>query len=448
MRKQLQLYYLSGCLLLLVLLTSCAGLPPLPWERDDHTNQRLTPAATLPPDLQQAPRTGSQTPELGQLARNVLQNIRQHGWNLHAETKGQVTGGLYINWQMDDPRQTNAIKLNRNAATATKHDPQVDLYYLNALAQYQALHPQDHTFDGELNKILKLVKLEFANYNLPKGWIYFFLLRNGLLLNDEDLLQAAHTAADHYYTNWYNPEVGLIYNKEADPANFNVEHTLNCGAALIDAGRRWNDSAWVQAGEHTIQQTITYAYNQQYHLFYNNMIVRPNGTIEIQNAQAKPSTQGNGIMALITAYRLTHNDEYLNAARNVLDGMFKSSLWDQQHHGLFFALDMEKNELQDDYKETRGQTLSLISLYRYNLLMREMGTSELHLEKQQQLVDILSTRFYQAHYHGFFYRMTPTYEIYTSRPGKGIGVENFFTTEAMGTALDALQQTAFSRLQI
>ena len=68
-----------------------------------------------------------------------------------------MTGGLYVNWQMDNPRHTNALKEGIDSATAGKHDPQTDLYYLNALAEFKTLHSQDHSFDGELSKMTPLI---------------------------------------------------------------------------------------------------------------------------------------------------------------------------------------------------------------------------------------------------------------------------------------------------
>jgi hypothetical protein len=417
------------------------------WEREHSAAQRQTPA--LPVEMTEPPGVGELVPGIDQVAREVLSNIRQHGWNPAAETRGAVTGGLYINWQMDDPHQTNALRQGLNQETSEKHDNQVDLYYLNALAQYQALHPRDRTFAGELQRALKLVKSEFRDYNLPKGWIYFFLLRDGLLLHDSDLLAAARTAAEHYYRNWYDPAAGLIYNRRANPGNSNVEHTLNCGAALIDAGMRWDRADWVNAGETTIQNTIKQAYNPKYHLFYNNFLVKPDHRIAILNAQAKPSTQGNGVTALLAAYNLTKGVEYLEIARQTLTSLFSGPLWDTQRGGLYFALDMANGKLNNQYKETRGQTLALIGLYRYNQLMLAQKQVELVVDKQLRLIDLLRTRFYQATYHGFFYRVTPGFGVYSSEQGRtGIGYEKFFTTEAMGTALDALQQTEFSRLQI
>ena len=76
--------------------------------------------------------------------------------------------------------------------------------------------------------------------------------------------------------------------------------------------------------------------------------------------------------------------------------------------------------------------------------MRQLGRPQQFLDRQQQLVNLLTTNFYQPLYHGYFYRVTPTFQIYTSGPGQGIGYEDFFTTEAMGLAMDAMQQSEFS----
>lgn len=434
----------SSLALALLVLAGCTG---------PERSARVVPSPTAAPTVAAATpvptpaeQTGQLSASIDQLTRAVLLNIQQHGWNPQAQTHGQVVGGLFINWQMDNPNHTNALKQGSDEATAGSHDPQVDLYYLNALAEYRALHTQDHSFDGETQKALAQVKLDFADYNLPKGWIYFYLLRSGTLLHDATLLNDARTAATNFYNNWYDPGVGLVYNRAHVPGVSNVEHILNCGAALIDAGTRWHQSAWIQAGESTIDHTLAIAIDPQYHLFYNNIAVTADRQLQIVNHQAKPSTQGNSVEALVTAYTLTHRQHYLDVAGQILQAMFSSSLWDQDNGGLFFALQMDTHTLQGDYKETRGQTLSLIGLYHYNLALSQSGQPQQMLDKQQQLIDVLTNHFYQSTYHGFFYRVTPTFQIYRSRPGTGIGLEDFFTTEAMGTAMDALQQTEFAQI--
>lgn len=97
---------------------------------------------------------------------------------------------------------------------------------------------------------------------------------------------------------------------------------------------------------------------------------------------------------------------------------------------------MSSGKLLNDYKETRSQTLTLISLNAYNQVKQQAFAVQ-----EQQLITVLTDHFYQHTYHGFFYRVTPNFQVYVSRPGAGIGVEDYFTTEAMGSSLDALQQT-------
>jgi uncharacterized protein YyaL (SSP411 family) len=176
--------------------------------------------------------------------------------------------------------------------------------------------------------------------------------------------------------------------------------------------------------------------------------VTVNKQFQVQNYQAKPSTQGNGAEALINAYNTTHDQHYLDVAGQILQSMFSSALWDTDHQGLLFALDMNTGGVEKSYKETRSQTLSLIALYHYNQALHQTQHPFQMLEKEQQLIDVLANRFYQSTYHGYFYRMTPGYQVYVSSPGKGIGVEDYFTTEAMGTALDSLQQTEFAHIQM
>ncbi len=426
---------------LLLLLTGCTN---------SSSPKTGVPTPTPPPfpspsaTWQATP--GQLSPTIDGITQQVIQNISAHGWNPSAQIHGKVSGGLYINWQMNNPSHTNALKQGSDDVTSGSHDPQVDLFYLNALAEYHALHPQDHTYDGELQKALNQVLPEFARYNLPKGWIYFYLLRDGLLLQNAALVQAAHTASQNYYTRWYDPSVGMVYNRAHSPGVYDPEQSITCGAALIDAGIRWQQPAWVSAGESTIDKAIAAAWNAQYHMFYTTMTILPNNTQQITDPHTKPAAQGSIVEALVKAFNLTHNQRYLSVATQTLQGLFSSSLWDQQNGGFFFELNLQTGQLQNTYKETRSQEHALIGLYQYNQALARIGQKPILLAKQQQLITLLTTRCYQSTYHGYFYRMTPTFQIYTSKAGQGLGYEDFFTTEAMGLAMDSLQQTEFSYL--
>jgi len=371
------------------------------------------------------------------VAQQVLMNIHEHGWNPRAVTHGTtVTGGLFTNWKMDNPSVTNAMGLGPSDETQSRHDPQVDLLYLTSLTDYRQLHPQDHAFDSDVSRMTVTVISDFASYNLPKGWIYFYLLRNGQLLNNATLVNVAHGVAQRYYTNWYNAGVGAIYYNKHKPVTYAPNMSLEAGVALIDAGMRWHDPAWIDAGKRAIDHVLAFALDPHYHLFYNNMTVNAQNQDQVLNYEAKPSTQAESSWALVFAYNLTHNQHYLDVAGQLLHTLWTSGLWDEQHGGFFFAIDMKKHELLANYKETRSQSAVLLALHYYDQIRPQQFDAQM-----QQLMHVLTDHFYQSTYHGFFYRMTPDFHVYVSKPGDGIGVEDFFTTEAMGGALDALQRT-------
>ena len=389
-----------------------------------NSNQRNTPSATI-----------------DTISSQILTNMHLHAWNPQAMTKGVVTAGLYINWKMNDTAVTNVTNAGPDGNSQHDHDPQVDLFYLTALSQYHLLHPQDHTFDADLSRTTNLVLADFQKYSLPKGWIYFYLLQDGSMLHNAALVDEAHTVANNYYIQWYDPALGFVYDRSHTPGNYSPNNTLTAGAALIDAGLRWRQPDWINAGEKTINHAISNALNSQYHLFYNGMGVSKSGQDPVLDAKAEAGPQGQIVDALVTAYTLTHQQQYLAVATQMLQSLFGSSgLWDTSRGGLFFALDMNKGKVITNYKETRGQSLVLIGLRHYDGLEHDQFS-----QQEQQLVEVLTKHFYETTYHGYFYRVTADFQIYVTHPGQGNGVEDYFTTEAMGVALDALQMTEVSR---
>ena len=367
----------------------------------------------------------------------VLDNMHYHAWNPVAMTKGKITGGLYINWKMSDPSIVNVTNPGPDGTTIHNHDPQVDLLYLNALAEYQRLHPEDHAYDSDIARMTATVQTDFQHYSLPKGWIYFYVLRVGLMLHNNTLVDEAYMIANNFYSVWYDPSIGTIYDHEHHPGDYDSNNTLQCGAALIDAGIRWHQPDWVTTGEKSIDHTIDHAFNKRYSLFYDSMYVDQTHDW-IENPQSRPSTDGEAVEALVIAYALIHRQQYLDIATQILQGLFGSSgLWDTKNGGFFFSIKMNTGKVVTNYKETRSQDFILLALHYYNLLnLNPMQAQE------QEMISVICNHFYQSDYHGFVYRLTPDFHIYTSKPGAGPGLEDYFTTEAMGASLDALQQTS------
>lgn len=376
------------------------------------------------------------------VAAQVLTNMHEHSWNPNAMTHGSITGGLFINWKMSNPTITNAVRPGPDGNAQHNHDPQVDLFYLQALAEYHQLYPNDTSYAADIAHMTTLVHADFQSYSLPKGWIYFSLLRSGLMLHNTTLVNDAHTVAINYYAHWYNPRYGLVYELPHMPPDYSTNQSLQCGAALIDAGLRWQEPLWMQAGQKTIDHVLAVSIDPRTSLFYNSMFVDVMGQDTIQNYQEKPSTQGEAIDALVTAYTLTHTQHYLDVARQALQALFgKSGLWDTAHGGFYFAYDAKKGKILGDYKETRSQSLVLTALHHYNQAVANVQNEPRLLQQEQAVISILTGGFYQKTYKGFFYRLTPDLHIYVSRSGSGIGVEDYFTTEAMGSAINALMQT-------
>ena len=412
--------YLVVMLTLLVSLGACA-----PWDTG-------TPSSSA--DTSHAVQLHQGT--INAIAQQVLDNMHLHAYNPQAMTGGQITGGLFINWKMSDPSVVNVTRPGADGTTIHDHDPQVDLLYLTALAEYQQLYPGDHSYTDDIHRATALVLTDFQKYSLPKGWIYFYLLRVGLLLHNSALVDEAHSVATNFYTTWYDPVLRTVYDRVHSRKDYSTNHTLESGAALIEAGIRWNQPDWVSAGEKTIDHTIAVALNQRYYLFYDSMII-VNGHDQVESYESRPSTDGESVSALVTAYKLTHRQSYLDVASAVLKSLFiTSGLWDQSRGGLYFTLRLDSGTLVKAYKETRSQTLVLIGLHDYNQFSQSPLT-----DQEQQLVNVITDHFYQSSYHGFVYRLTVDYNIYVSKPGAGPGLEDYFTTEAMGSSLDALQQT-------
>ncbi len=421
-------------LLVAVFLVSCSSVgaagskeittPVKKSSVDGNSTSTVTPVVT-------------DSPVIDTVVGQVLTNMHQHAWNANAMTHSTVTGGLYINWKMSNPAITNVTNPGADGNTDHNHDPQVDLLYLESLAEYAQLHPQDTTYSDDVQRATSLVLADFKNYNMPKGWVYFALLKTSTLLHNSALADTARSVANNFYTNSYDTTLGYVYQRNHTPGVYNSDHTLTCGAALIDAGIRWNTPMWVTAGEKTIEHTIAVAQDPQYHLFYYSMTVSNNGKDTVSNYKAKPATQGQIADALLTAYSLVHRQQYLDVATQVLQAIEQTTnMWDTTLGGYYFAFDLSKGVPITAYKETRSQSLMLLALHHYDTLIHQQYTA-----KEQQIVDVLTKHFYESTYHGYFYRTTPDFQVFVTRQKQGVGTEDYFTTEAMGGAMDALQTT-------
>lgn len=76
----------------------------------------------------------------------------------------------------------------------------------------------------------------------------------------------------------------------------------------------------------------------------------------------------------------------------------------------------------------------LLAVHDYNQIQPTFITQE------RAILLVILNHFYQPVYGGFFYRVAPNFQVYINNYKTGVQVEDYFSTEAMGSTLDALLQ--------
>lgn len=95
------LKHIAFTLLVSVLLTGCSFF-------NTSASASIVPTPSFQNGLIQ---TGTLSPGIDVLSAQVLTNMHLHSWNPNAMTRGKVTGGLFINWKMDNPSILNRAAL-------------------------------------------------------------------------------------------------------------------------------------------------------------------------------------------------------------------------------------------------------------------------------------------------------------------------------------------------
>src|SRR5205807_7532605 len=128
-----------------------------------------------------------------------------------------------------------------------------------------------------------------------------------------------------------------VYKRSSDHQNgsYRVDNVLEAGGALMQASVLFNKPEWMQKGISTINFVYAHAYVAQYHTFASQMdnVLLPDGsvnphqtffsgttknyTVSGQSIQMGPVAQI--AISLLDAYKVTHNQDFLNKATDLLD---------------------------------------------------------------------------------------------------------------------------------
>ena len=386
-------------------------------------------------------------PETARRVSDILVSMHQHAFNPSAPAAkgGAAPGGLFINWvgTWDGDPITAATQTNLRtdgqsddeASVATRHDPVTDLMYLDTLVRYQAAFPADHSFDGDVSRIEAIVRAEFAGYTYYRCWLY---------TEFRDLSAAApgrgwETYASNYATaifqRSYDKALGTVV--DAAHGSYRVDWAVECGSAMIDEGTRHANAAMVAAGRSTLSRVLAGAQDPTTHLFPTQMTAAAGGDT-VKQAQVKVGSQAQLVDALLSAYDVTHDAAYLQAATATLNSLYTIGLWDPANGGFFFSIDSGGGNLNRDYKESRqGWILQA-------LVHMDRVAPGWH-DRAVQMLGVVRDRLWQQPLQGYVYRVAPSFAVFSTRNGVGktLVVEDFVTTEAMGLCGQSLE-TAYA----
>lgn len=375
---------------------------------------------------------------------DILNEMHTSAFNPDAPpTKGSsLNGGLFINWRGDwdgslstagdnTNVQTTGLSDDQNGASP-RHDPVTDLMYLRNLRAYRYYYPSDHSFDADAARMEPIVKAEFAGYTYYRSWIYFQMRDLDRFEPGAGWDQMAHNFASAVFRNFYNGSAGTVVDKSHN--NYRTDFAAELAAAFADAGARYNDPQLTAAARSTTHHLLASAQDPNTHLYPLQMNWSSSGD-SVGQAQIKMGEQAQTLDALLTVYDHLREPAILAAVRAAVDQLYSPTmgLHDALGGGFFFSVDADGKGVSSAYKESR-QAWMLATVDHLN---REIGGQDQRIAEMQSVV---LQKLWQAPIHGYVYRVTPGFGIYTNHSGPNHGSvdENFITSEAMGIAGNVL----------
>jgi hypothetical protein len=373
-----------------------------------------TGALQMPPSVTVTSSPSSTSSLLDTMVRQTLDDIDRYGWN-HA------VGGIYINWYLNDPTR------HQNPG----HDGQNDLRDYETMVWYEALHPGDTSQQAAIARLLPTIKIEWGHSSLPKGWIYFLFQRLAHYSGDVAYWTSAmeHWAATVY--KGIDPVVGVAHGPIIDstaanaptcPDGYRVDQNLENGLALIDAGKRFGQQAWVQAGTREVNVITQQAFVRKYHL-YARIVCQG----KIWNWEAKAGEYGQEIDALLKVGVYAQNQTYLSLAEQMLDEIAnpQTGLRDMANGGIYFKLLLNTGNVDTSRKEMR-QFAVLQALHEANAIFGNR-----YAAFESDMIKSVEQAFFTSPVAGWMDELNPNWTLYK-------GKEDWISMEASGMAMEAI----------
>jgi hypothetical protein len=374
-------------------------------------------------------------------------------------------GGLWINWRFGSkPLQTNFKGGGETDRPdePLRHDVLTDFRYLHNLLLWNQAHPADHQFDPDTKLFRDIVKLEFANTRNERGWLYDELIDMYRLSGDDFYRQTARGLAASYATSMAKAPAGFYYKiSDAHPRGYyRVDLVLEAACALIQAAREFHQPAWETQGRATVEFVYTHAWLPRYRTFLFIMdgllladgTLNPNETVYrdgsgrylVDGGVVRMGSLGQMAASLLHAYAATRDKLFLDRATELLDSLTPASntlgLWDAQNLGYFNSAVFAGRDYQNpgaprinrSKKESGRQAHMLEAAVVANSL-----TGGRYRALEEAMMTVVTGKAYYPPGHGILYEQAADWSLLPLKSG---GFEDWVTAEAMGIALEALQQ--------
>lgn len=427
-----------------------------------------------PPPVK-TPRSPATDTELDAIVKSTLDGMNSYGWD-------PVNKGIFINWRRDNPDmvQCNSTVCD-DRSHPTRHDSQNDIRTLQHLYWYKWRHPGDTSMDAAIARILPTVKSKFGTTSSPKGWMYYVLLRIYEYVdnpNDKAYWQNVIVNwADKQYAD-IDPAAGVQHGRVAncdcgtntiylDDA-YRVDHQVEMGAALVDAGTRFQRPEWIAAGYKQTMTAYEQAFSNEYNLFTRIYVLRDSvyGSNIKWDTQAKLGEQSEEVDALLRAGAVTTDpkirSDFFNIAAKMLNGLRDQPIHDKQNGGYYFKMYAGRNfdgkpagSVETQTKEMRQGSL-LGTFHLANMLISPANQwaeqeTEMRAMLANTLTDSPSGMFlpdtgeftgtlngYSVSNAGYTYNLNADWTVYH--------MENWVSNESNSLALLGIQQVLTSGL--
>lgn len=414
-------------------------------------------------EIREHAATNTSNPQILSVEQSILDNIKQNGYD--ANTPG---GGLWVNWRYG----TNPLQTNIDGSGAfypsglgTSHDRLTDIRYLHNLWLYKTQNPGDTRYDSEIARYTPIVKAEFANANDQRGWLF-----------DEEFMDIYKLSSDSFYkdsaislvTN-YSKQINLIAGimfktSTTHPQGYyRPTDVIEAGCALIQAGTLFNNPTWVQQGQTAVNFVFSHAYIPQYHTFGEDMdqVLTTSGSVNqneifyidnfrnyvIHGNEMRMGSISQIIISLLNTYQVTHNQDFLNKATDLLDPFSLPQntlgMWDSNQLGYYAAVTFPGISSNPSSPQNPGQATvtigkkeagrQVVMLWAYHLA--NQYTNNKYQTMEQQMLQVSLAKAYYASGHGVMYETTPDWTPLKFPNGT---LADVMTTEAMGAELEGL----------